>query len=558
MLLLVGVPLVVAYGTVGYVIPSFGFYINGLQPNDLLVYPAWLLSMAIGLGLAVSWKVLQGHRHRAVRALRLTGLAVVAVIAVVGLVAAAVILPDGERSNDDDTDRTKIAMLPRPEIAQHQLRLANASDSTSNFVNAVAEIPQTRGYQDHGNIQLAYQVWFERTLLGEEGTAESRRFMMDWYGIGWMFADDGAAPLKPYENDPAIFAPLEVHHSYTTLATFRIRNPAPILTARTTPTALVLGDQEHYALLLHALATGNIASRELIPVRGPTVLDDVDLADLERFDTVFVYGAQLRAPDAVASTLTNYVRGGGHLVIDDSERDGVAHQLVGTHQNPLPIKATSRVTVLRDWDWTVGDDPALQGIDTGKFGPPSYLDSGTWAVESGTLSRTARAALTSGSHVVAAQRDLGAGHVTWSGIGLPFHASVFESVDEGTFVGRLLSADATPGADPVGKATFVNSERRELTAGPDARGVLLKEHLAPGWHGTVNGREVRLWSAGPGLMWVSLPEHHGAVHVVFAYRLEPVEKAGYGLSGLALLLTLALTLSGRLWRRFLDTPSRLV
>ena len=59
-------------------------------------------------------------------------------------------------------------------------------------------------------------------------------------------------------------------------------------------------------------------------------------------------------------------------------------------------------------------------------------------------------------------------------------------------------------------------------------------------------------------MWVSLPEHHGDVRVVFDYRLGPVEQAGYGLTGVALLVTLALALSGRLWRRLLDTPDRLV
>jgi hypothetical protein len=166
--------------------------------------------------------------------------------------------------------------------------------------------------------------------------------------------------------------------------------------------------------------------------------------------------------------------------------------------------------------------------------------------------------LTSGSSVVTAVRQLGAGSVAWSGIGLPYHASVFGSVDEGVFLGRLLSADITPAVEPMNKATFVNSGRREIVAGADARGILLKEHLAADWHATVNGREVPLWSAGPGMMWVALPEHHGDVHVVFAYRLGAVEKAGLGLSGVALLVTLILCLSGRLWRYVLEAPNRLV
>ena len=554
-LLLVGVPVVLVYGVIGYVLPGFRFYINGLQPYDLLVYPAWLLSTAIGLGLVAAWRLFGGHRLRLVRALRLASPALVAAAALVGLVAAAAIIPGGTRENNGVTDRTKIAMLPRPSGGQHQLRLATASDSTSNFVNAVSALPQTRGYQDHGNVQLDYQVWFERNLLGTEGSADVRRFMMDWYGVGWVFADAGSGPLSLYREDPGTFAPVEVKHSYSTLETFRNRDPAPILTARTTPTALVLGDQAHYDLVLRALASGGVASRELVTVHGPVAIDDVELADLRRFDTVLIYGAQLRSPDAVADTLRAYARGGGRLVVDDSEHDGVAHQLVGARQNPLPIKAINRISVMRHWDWTVANDPVLQGIDTAAFGPPSYAGSGVWEVEAGTPVRGASALLTSGTHVVTATNALGAGRVTWSGMGLPYHASVFHSVNEGTFLGHLLSADSEPAANPGQTATFVNSERREITAAPGARGVLLKEHLAPDWHASVNGREVPLWSAGPGLMWVSLPEHHGVVRVVFEYRLGLVERMGYGLSGLALLVTLMLALSGRLWRRLTDSSN---
>jgi hypothetical protein len=556
LLLLVGVPVVLAYGAIGYVVPGFRFYVNGLQPYDLLVYPAWLLSTAIGLGLVAAWRLFDGHRLRLVRALRLASPAMVAAAVLVGLVAAAAIVPDGTRENNDATDRTKIDMLPSASRGQHQLRLASASDSTSNFVNAVSDIPQTRGYQDHGNVQLDYQVWFERNLLGAEGSTEVRRFMMDWYGVGWVFADEGSGSLSPYREDPATFAPIELKHSYSTLETFRNRDPAPILTARTTPTALVLGDQAHYDLVLRALASGGVASRELVTVHGPVALDDVDLSDLRRFDTVLVYGAQLRSPEVVAERLSAYARGGGRLVVDDSELDGVAHQLVDARQNPLPIKAINRVSVLRHWDWTAASDPVLQGIDTTAFGPPSYAGSGVWEVEAGTLDRDASALLTSGAHVVTATHRLGTGRVTWSGMGLPYHASVFPSVDEGSFLGRLLSADFTPTTDPEQTASFVNSERREIAAGPDARGVLLKEHLAPDWHASINGREVPLWSAGPGLMWVSLPEHHAGVRVVFEYRLGLVEKAGYGLSGFALLVTLALALSGRFWRRLTATSHR--
>ena len=467
-------------------------------------------------------------------------------------------VPSAVRENNGLVDKVKVGMLPSEASGQRQFRLAGASDSTSNLLGAVTDVGQVRGYQANGNLQVDYGNWLEASLLDVEKSAATRRYLLDWYGIRWVFADSAAGPLAPYQNDRATYELLKTRSPYSTLATFAYREASPILSARSTPTALVIGDDAHFSLVLRALAAGEVDSRQLVTVQGPASIDDVSPSDLQRFDTVLVYGAKVGSADAAARILSDYARAGGRLVVEDSEIDGVADQLASTEHNPLPITASKRTTVRHDWNWTAADDdPALQGIDTATFGPPSYAGTEAWEVETAKPIRGAHALLTTGSHPVVITGTLGAGRVTWSGIGLPYHAAVFQPVAEGTFLGRLLSAAGTPAADPASEATFVSSERRELTAGPEARGVLLKEHLAPDWHATVNGDDVPLWSAGPGLMWVSLPEHHGDVRVVFDYRLGPVEKAGYGLTGLALLVTLALALSARLWRRLLDTPDRL-
>jgi hypothetical protein len=554
--LLACVPVVLAYGTIGYLAPHFTHFVDGLNPTDLLVYPAVLLTTAIGLALGVALRLWPQDRPgwRSNSPHRLVALAVIVTVLTVAGTAAK--LPSGVRANNGPADKVKAAMLPADASGQRQYRLAGASDSTSNFLGAATDVGQVRGYQANGNPQIGYQNWLEASLLDVEKSPATRRFLLDWYGIRWIFADAGAGPLAPYKDDLATYEPLEDRNPYTELATFAYRQASPVLSARTTPTTLVIGDAAHYELVLRGLAAGDVNSRQLVAVQGPAALDDIDPTELRSFDNVLVYGATLRSPAAVSQVLADYVRGGGHLVVDDADLNGVAHRLVSTPSNPLPITATRRVTVLRDWDWTVGDDPALQGIDTASFGPPSYNDTGIWDVESGRPRNGAHALLTSGQHVVAATTSLGAGTATWSGIGLPYHSAVFQSVDEGRFLGRLLAADDSPATDPTYKATFVSSERRELTAGPAARGVLLKEHLDRDWHATVNGKDASLWSAGPGLMWVALPAHHGDVTVVFSYRLSPVEQAGYGLTGLALLVTLALALSRRLWRRMVDAPNR--
>ena len=47
------VPVVLGYGFVGYLAPRFPYYVNGLQPVDLLVYPAWLLACVVGIGFGL-------------------------------------------------------------------------------------------------------------------------------------------------------------------------------------------------------------------------------------------------------------------------------------------------------------------------------------------------------------------------------------------------------------------------------------------------------------------------------------------------------------------------
>ena len=86
--------------------------------------------------------------------------------------------------------------------------------------------------------------------------------------------------------------------------------------------------------------------------------------------------------------------------------------------------------------------------------------------------------------------------------------------------------------------------------GPDARGVLVKEHFASGWHAESGGRELAVRPAGPGMMYVALPadsasDDAGAGTVVLTYRTDPIEKIGWAVS-LLTLLGLIVALS---WRR---------
>ena len=82
---------------------------------------------------------------------------------------------------------------------------------------------------------------------------------------------------------------------------------------------LVIGDDQHYDLVLHALAFGGVGSGQLIPVHGPASLDDVTPAMLRSFSGVALYGAQVGKPARDAAMLGSFVRAGGGLFVDGAE-----------------------------------------------------------------------------------------------------------------------------------------------------------------------------------------------------------------------------------------------
>ncbi len=186
------VPVVLGYGFVGYLAPRFPYYVNGLQPVDLLVYPAWLLACVVGIGFGL---VLQRRPGWVRGRLRAPILTLIAALSIAGLLGTAASLTAGNRANGSHQDRARASGLPI-DSPDHQHRLAVATDGTSNFVNAVSELPQTRGYQDHGNLQQDYQVWLEEALKGEgDQSSEVRHFLLDWNAVSTVMSDPGAAPL---------------------------------------------------------------------------------------------------------------------------------------------------------------------------------------------------------------------------------------------------------------------------------------------------------------------------------------------------------------------------
>jgi hypothetical protein len=131
--------------------------------------------------------------------------------------------------------------------------------------------------------------------------------------------------------------------------------------------------------------------------------------------------------------------------------------------------------------------------------------------------------------MVMASGRYGAGNALWLGINLPFHISAFRNPVESRFLVRILAAVARrpPSAPASYKARFVNGERREITVSAGGTGVLLKETASDQWHAKVDGKETRIYRAGPDMMYVPIGSAKRPVSVAFEYRAGMVERLGW-------------------------------
>ena len=551
------------YGFIGYLDRRFPYYINGLQPTDLLVYPgvccAGVCGLAVGIAVRLTRdridRVRRTWRRRLARALA-GAVAAATVTAAVGAAVAVTgpLLPKHVTRNDIPAQQARLAVFPVEATGQRDFRVAGVADSVTKWINEYSDAPQDRGYDDHGVLHLDWQYWLESALVKPSFTAAERDFLLDWYAVKWIDTDSGAGPTGMYD-DPSRFTLLAQDTRYAVLSSYRYTRAQPIVSATRVPIVLVIGDTRHYDLFLRALSYADIGSDTLIPVQGPARIDDVSRALLAHVDTVVLYGAAVTHPKRDAALLREFVMQGGTLFADSADDRDIA-KLLRTAGNPLPVRSVHNAGIRGPaWDWT----GSMSGVDAAildGFGPASYAGTNQWVVSAAiSLAPWGQPVLRAQRKTVLVSGVLGAGRSVWSGLALPYHTDVFQQPAESRLLAQLLIGRpdrSKPQAAGTGgggvRYDVVNTDHRVIDVTGPANGVLVKEQRAPDWQVTLDGRPVRSYLAGPGMMWIPLPDDGRPHHVVLTYRLSPVELAGYVIAGLTTAGVLILLCCPPLWR----------
>jgi len=192
-------------------------------------------------------------------------------------------------------------------------------------------------------------------------------------------------------------------------------------------------------------------------------------------------------------------------------------------------------------------------IALGEFDPAVY-NGGPWGISyipASAIASWAAPVLLSDGRPVLVAGTLGAGHVVWSGMNLPYHAAATRNREES----RLLASELTWAApkqapDPPYQAEIVNPQLRRVSVTSEAAGVLFKESYVANWQATVNGRPALIHRAGPDFMYVTIPaaaSYPAAVEFTFTHT--SLEWTADMVSGASALGLIGWAVSGRIRRR---------
>jgi hypothetical protein len=498
-----------------YGLPS-GLFIYAFQPGQALFFASWFMATLIGLaliGLRPPLPVMAGA----------TG-----VLLVFALVASADMARGVVNGDNALTNQMQSAM--QVSGSERQFRIADNFDGPSGWIGSQAEIPQTDGYQQQGVLQPDWQYWLQTAVWSRSPNYEEVNFLLDWYAVRWVYGGLDKAVVQRFDTRPDLYQLLRPDLPSDAQA-FEFSRSGPILSARSTRTALVIGDSASYALLVRAVALSGFDSSMFIPIRGGQYLDDYSAADLAQFSQVILYGYRVHDQARAFALLAQYVSAGGSAYVE------AGNSSLDASDSPpasIPGARIVRSTIGPGWDLQDQGSPITAGIDLSSFSPAIY-QGGPWGVSyipATDIAAWARPVLTSNGRPLMVAGILGKGRVVWSGMNLPYHAQSTQNAVESELLAQLLAWSApSSGGDPSFQTTFLNPQQRRITILTPATGVLMKENWVANWQVTVNGRPAGIVPAGPDFIYVPLAKNTSyPAQVEFQFVRSPAEWFGDAVS----------------------------
>lgn len=453
----------------------------------------------------------------------------------------------------DKNDQGFLAsMVIDPESKQNRVGTTNPLWAES--LNYFYQVPQNRGYFiSVGSPYNDWQFWQSSTIWDIKYDYPETDFLIDWYGIKWILTTDSGSDssFKKFNARPDKYD--LVYQKDPNYAEFIPKNVSPILSVTNATNLLVIGNKKTaYDLVIRNLAQINLNSQELIPVRGKEFIDEYNLNELKQFQTIYLYDFKYRNIKKAGDLLKEYVKTGGGLIVE-----GVANLKLF---DPLPQGKLIDDQISGDWNFKVNDHEITKGIDFKLFSPAFYNNSDSWKIVYPEKTTGFETLLSSKHKPLMLVRSFGEGRILWMGFNLNYHITANRNAEESKLLKNIISWVAKEKMAQVEKtdyeAKFINPEKREIFVKSSAKAILNKEYNFPVWKAYVSRnesrRELKIYSGGLDQQYILLPSDLKTPYtIILNYGRWPIEKIGFIVSIITLLILLVYLFKGILYPHFI-------
>jgi len=434
----------------------------------------------------------------------------------------------------------------------------------------VSEMPLAEGYFHFATKWSAVWEGWAGSLLGggswenkdmSWGAAvEQTKFFIDWYGINSLWVCSGNQTycrIWEYfeqEDNSLIEKRLKVkRYSPGTLFTIKDKYTSGVVEPSESQVIGFVGSKNGYRGLMLNLATLNLNSSKLVVLQlGESVkrLSDEVLADL---DGVVIYDQrkQGRLDGAAWKRLKKFVERGGKVWVETGGNSIMREK--SSLPELLPVKGTRYGDLGKSWqvegDW-------VKEIGVNKLEPLVYEDD-VWQLsysQNDWLREGAKVVLSQAGYPIGVEKEIGKGRVLWTGVNWFFRQEAHKENDLREIQPVKLMLEKMWGKFDrqvvEGEVEFV-SPRETKIVGKGFRGVVNKTIWWPGWEAVAKTNdkeeELRIYMAGPGLMYVVVPEEmrDEEVEVRFEYKGARLDWICLGITVIATGIVVVYLITGR-------------
>lgn len=416
------------------------------------------------------------------------------------------------------------SFIKKEDVEKKNYRIWSHSGSFNNSWGMVYDMPLVEGYFHFYTKEAEpWQGWFYGTVsranwltqeIPKNIALPQSLFFIDWYAVKYFVTgfSDEILDIAPYfyeKNNyisrqkviPGYPGLLEVNKDFT----------SGIIQPTNVPVVGFIGSDLGYQSFLKNLATLNLNTAYLVPVKVAKNITSVSLKDLQYLDALVVYDFSDGSPFYFSGLkkIEKFVKDGGLLWIEtggnSKERENKNLPFF------FPIKKNYYGSLGKNWE---ADGELAKKVDFSQLSPLIYRGS-PWKISYTTkkeIKEGGRVLLYQKGYPVAVISGLSKGKVLWTGVNFWYRQEEYrKNAIEETKVIKALLEELLGKLEK--KRVFGNFQREKPEKinfqGEKFNGLVFKENYSPGWKAEIIADKKvdgKIFIAGPGLMYIALPK----------------------------------------------------